>query len=62
MTSGWNLARKAIGAALLAGVCTAALPGVALAQQDDRLRRIEAEIRALQRAVFPGGDGRYFAP
>ena len=35
-----------------------------MAQQDDeaRLRRVESEIRALQRAVFPGGDGRYFAP
>ncbi|AWW73814.1 hypothetical protein CD351_05170 [Erythrobacter sp. KY5] len=27
-----------------------------------RLRRAEAEIRALQRAVFPGGDGRFFEP
>lgn len=27
-----------------------------------RLRRMEAEIRALQRQVFPGGDGRFFAP
>jgi len=26
------------------------------------LRRAEAEIRALQRAVFPGGDGRFFEP
>lgn len=27
-----------------------------------RLRRIEAEVRALQRQVFPGGDARYFPP
>ncbi|MBV7265013.1 tetratricopeptide repeat protein [Erythrobacter sp. WH131] len=29
---------------------------------ESRLRKIEAEIRALQRNVFPGGDGRYFEP
>jgi TolA-binding protein len=36
-----------------------------MAQDDDseaRLRRAEAEIRALQRAVFPGGAGRFFEP
>lgn len=27
-----------------------------------RLRRVEAEVRALQRQVFPGGDGKFFAP
>ena len=26
------------------------------------MRKIEAEVRALQRKVFPGGDGRYFEP
>lgn len=29
---------------------------------DARLRKIEAEVTALQRQVFPGGDGKYFAP
>jgi TolA-binding protein len=63
MRSGWNASRKAITALLLAGIATVALPGVAAAQDDEaRIRRLEAEIRALQRAVFPGGDGRYFAP
>jgi TolA-binding protein len=64
MTSGWNASRKAITGLLLAGIATIALPGAAVAQQDDeaRIRRLESEIRALQRAVFPGGDGRYFAP
>ncbi len=37
-------------------------PGPAGAQEDDRVRRLEAEVRALQRAVFPGGDGRFFEP
>ncbi len=27
-----------------------------------RLRKLEAEVAALQRQVFPGGDGKYFAP
>lgn len=35
-----------------------------VAQDDDeaRIRKLEAEVRALQRKVFPGGDGRYFEP
>lgn len=60
MTSGWT--RKAITGLLLAGIATA-LPVGASAQSDEaRLRRIESELRALQRAVFPGGDGRFFTP
>jgi TolA-binding protein len=63
MTSGRNATRKTIIGLLLAGIATATLPGAAAAQDDEaRLRRLEAEIRALQRAVFPGGDGRYFTP
>lgn len=34
----------------------------AAAQVDARLERIEAQIRALQRTVFPGGDERFFEP
>lgn len=60
MTSGWT--RKAITGLLLAGIATA-VPITAAAQSDEaRLRRIESELRALQRAVFPGGDGRFFTP
>ena len=63
MTSGWNATRKTITGLLMAGVVTAFMPASASAQNDDsRLRKIEAELRALQRAVFPGGDGRYFTP
>ncbi|MEE4315678.1 MAG: tetratricopeptide repeat protein [Erythrobacter sp.] len=42
-----------------------ALPAPAFAQdgaEEARLRKLEAEVRALQRKVFPGGDGRYFEP
>lgn len=60
MTSGWT--RKVFTGLLLAGIATA-IPVTAVAQSDDaRLRRIESELRALQRAVFPGGDGRFFTP
>ena len=41
-------------------------PAPGLAQQDNatdaRLRKVESEVRALQRRVFPGADGRYFEP
>lgn len=37
--------------------------GPATAQADEaRLRKIEAEVRALQRSVFPNGAGKTFAP
>lgn len=40
------------------------LTPVPAAAQDDaaRLRKLEAEVRALQRKVFPGADGKYFEP
>ena len=47
-------------------VLTLALAAPALAQSaadpnlDTRLRKLEAEVTALQRVVFPGGDGRFF--
>ncbi len=46
-------------------VLTLALAAPALAQSIDpnletRMRRLEAEVSALQRVVFPGGDGRFF--
>lgn len=47
------------GLALLA-TSTPALPQDG--NDEARLRRLEAEVRALQRKVFPGGDGRFFEP
>lgn len=52
------------GAALAAAVMVA-VPAPAFAQDsaaDARIRKIEAEVRALQRKVFPGGDSRFFEP
>lgn len=49
----------AVLVALLAG---APLPAAAQDNAETRIRKMEAEIRALQRKVFPGGDQRYFEP
>ncbi|MBX7496869.1 hypothetical protein K3172_13485 [Qipengyuania sp. 6B39] len=51
-----------MGAALFAllAIATPALPQDG--GDEARLRRLEAEVRALQRKVFPGGDGKYFEP
>jgi len=47
--------------ALAGGIIAAATPAAA---QDDqaRLRKLEAEVKALQRQVFPGAGGKYFTP
>lgn len=34
----------------------------AAVQPEVRLRKLEAEVRALQRQVFPGSDGKFFTP
>jgi TolA-binding protein len=51
---------------MIAAAALGTLPVAAGAQdaaaEEARLRKIEAEVRALQRKVFPGGDGRYFEP
>ncbi|MDY7098346.1 MAG: hypothetical protein SXU28_09445 [Pseudomonadota bacterium] len=52
-----------IGAVAAGVIATSPAPVSAQDQLSEaRLRKIEAEIRALQRNVFPGGDGRYFEP
>lgn len=56
---------RRLSALLLGTVLSASLLApVPAAAQDDaaRLRKLEAEVKALQRKVFPGGDGRYFEP
>ena len=43
-------------------LASCALPAPAFAQSDGevRIKKLEAEVRALQRKVFPGADGKYF--
>lgn len=58
-------AARALGMTALVPALLVTAPVPALAQDnvsEARLRKIEAEIRALQRNVFPGGDERYFEP
>lgn len=53
----------ALGAVTAAAVvATTPIPALAQDNTEARLRKAEAEIRALQRTVFPGGDGRFFEP
>lgn len=57
-----TLSRR-LGAAMLTGAVLAAAPMPAFAQdraEEARIRKLEAEVRALQRKVFPGGDARFF--
>lgn len=66
MTTATPTLRLRFARALLAAAVIAAVPVAAGAQdaaaEEARLRKIEAEVRALQRKVFPGGDGRFFEP
>lgn len=58
-------AGKRFRAAMLATLAFTTIGAAAPAHAQDseaRLRKIEAEVRAIQRKVFPGGDGRYFTP
>ena len=61
-----RLAGAALMGASLRGIAPAiAVPATAQETQaaaEARLRKIEAEVRALQRKVFPGGDGKFFEP
>ncbi|HSQ95833.1 MAG TPA: tetratricopeptide repeat protein [Croceibacterium sp.] len=53
--------RTILAALALTGVLAGASP--AAAQSDDaRVRKLEDQVRALQRKVFPGSDGKYFTP
>ena len=55
---------RALGAPLaVLALGFAALPAAAQdGSTEARLKKAETEIRALQRKVFPGGDGKYFEP
>ena len=54
--------RTPFGAALALGLSLSAMPVQAQDDAEVRIRALEAQVRALQRTVFPGGDGRFFEP
>ena len=62
MTIGRMAGAKGWGLLVAGALGAAMLPVSAAAQDDARLRRLEDQVRALQRSVFPGGDGRFFEP
>lgn len=47
---------------LMAALVAGSVPALAQENADARLRKVEAEVRALQRKVFPGGDEKFFEP
>jgi TolA-binding protein len=54
-------ARILAATASIGAIFVSLAPVSASAQADEaRIRKIESEVRALQRKVFPGGDGRFF--
>lgn len=58
-----RLAKAASAAAVTLLAAGYAAPGFAQdASAEARLRKLEAEVRAVQRVVFPGSDGKVFTP
>ncbi len=55
---------RATGLAIMAAVLIGPVAPVFAqdTQTEARIRKMEAEVRALQRKVFPGGDNRFFKP
>ncbi|MEL7690990.1 tetratricopeptide repeat protein [Citromicrobium bathyomarinum] len=54
---------RAVLACAIAGLLlTSGAPAFAQDKSEARIRKLEAEVSALQRRVFPGADGRYFEP
>ena len=54
---------RALGlGAITTALLATSMPAMAQDNDEARIRKLEAEVRALQRKVFPGGDGRYFEP
>lgn len=65
MTTALRIIPLRLAGAALCAVTIAAVPVTVFAQDNTaeaRIRKIESEVRALQRKVFPGGDGRFFEP
>ncbi|MGB3737940.1 MAG: tetratricopeptide repeat protein [Pontixanthobacter sp.] len=63
LTSARRPSRAILSGLALFAAIAAPLPALAQSNDDEvRIRKLEAEVRALQRKVFPGADGRFFEP
>lgn len=63
MSFTWQASRAVLATlALAGGLVATATPAAAQNRDDARLRKLESEVKALQRKVFPGPDGTYFEP
>jgi TolA-binding protein len=58
----WRVSCSALAALALAGGLIAAATPASAQSDDARVRKLEDQVRALQRKVFPGPDGKYFTP
>ncbi|WP_374414558.1 tol-pal system YbgF family protein [Novosphingobium colocasiae] len=58
----WLTARTLSSGAAIMALTLAAHPALAQGTPEARLDKVESEVRALQRKVFPGPDGKYFEP
>lgn len=54
--------RAVLATLALAGGLASAVPVTAQDNTDSRVRKLESEVKALQRKVFPGPDGKFFEP
>ncbi|MDT8279323.1 MAG: tetratricopeptide repeat protein [Erythrobacter sp.] len=65
MTTAFRIFPLRLAGVALAAATIVTAPVPVMAQDnaaEARIRKIEAEVRALQRKVFPGADGRFFEP
>ncbi|MDZ4138798.1 MAG: tetratricopeptide repeat protein [Erythrobacter sp.] len=65
MTTAFRILPLRLAGVALAAATIVTAPVPVMAQDnaaEARIRKIESEVRALQRKVFPGADGRFFEP
>lgn len=65
MTTAHRIIPMRLACLALGVAAVVVIPAPAAAQDttaEARIRKVEAEVRALQRKVFPGGDARFFEP
>jgi TolA-binding protein len=62
MSFSWQASRAVLATLALAGGAIATATPALAQDTNARVRKLESEVKALQRKVFPGPDGTYFEP